>query len=52
MMVKDLVIGIDSSTTATKVIAWTREGEQVAEARYPIKLYNPKPGYFLSLIHI
>ncbi|MEP4705441.1 MAG: FGGY-family carbohydrate kinase [Hyphomicrobiales bacterium] len=46
MMAKDLVIGIDSSTTATKAIAWTKDGEQVAEARYPIQLYNPKPGHF------
>ena len=45
-MVKDLVIGIDSSTTATKAIAWTKDGEPVAEARSPIQLYNPKPGHF------
>ena len=29
----DLVIGIDSSTTATKAIAWDRRGRAVAEGR-------------------
>ena len=43
---KDCVVGIDSSTTATKAIAWTRDGKFVAEGRCPIKLHNPKPGYF------
>lgn len=43
---QDCVIGIDSSTTATKAIAWTREGKFVAEGRCPIKLNNPKPGHF------
>lgn len=42
----DCVVGIDSSTTATKAIAWTRDGEFVAEGRCPIQLLNPKPGYF------
>ncbi|MEO9895750.1 MAG: FGGY-family carbohydrate kinase [Paracoccaceae bacterium] len=43
---KDYVIGVDSSTTATKAIAWTRDGSFVAEGRSPIKLHNPKPGHF------
>ena len=43
---KDYVIGIDSSTTATKAIAWTSEGKFVAEGRCPIQLLNPKPGHF------
>ena len=45
-MTKDLVIGIDSSTTATKVIAWTGDGELVAEGRCPIDLQNPAPLYY------
>jgi sugar (pentulose or hexulose) kinase len=45
-MTKDLVIGIDSSTSATKAIAWDRSGHAVAEARKVIGLANPKPGYF------
>ena len=43
---KEYVVGIDSSTTATKAIAWTRDGTFVAEGRCPIALLNPKPGYF------
>ncbi len=42
-MTKDLVIGIDSSTTATKVIAWQGDGSLIAEARCPINLDNPAP---------
>ncbi len=43
---KDLVVGIDSSTTATKAIAWTRKGKFVAEGRCSIELLNPNPGHF------
>jgi sugar (pentulose or hexulose) kinase len=39
----DLVLGVDSSTTACKVIAWDREGRAVAEGRAPIGLDNPAP---------
>jgi xylulokinase len=42
----DLVIGLDSSTTATKAIAFDRRGRVVAEGRAPIPLSNPKPGWF------
>ncbi|MFN4143074.1 xylulokinase [Aestuariivirga sp.] len=42
----DLVIGIDSSTTATKAIAFDPSGRSVAEGRAPIPLANPKPGWF------
>ena len=42
----DLVIGIDSSTTSTKAIAWDREGAAVAEGRAEIALSNPRPGWF------
>jgi xylulokinase len=42
----DLVIGIDSSTTATKAIAFDRGGRTVAEGRAAIPLSNPKPGWF------
>ena len=45
-MTKDLVIGIDSSTTATKAIAWTGDGNLVAEGRCPIELKNPAPLYY------
>ncbi|WP_407147156.1 FGGY-family carbohydrate kinase [Bradyrhizobium sp. ORS 86] len=45
-MTQDLVIGIDSSTSATKAIAWDRSGRAVAEGRKGIGLANPRPGYF------
>jgi xylulokinase len=43
---KDLVVGIDSSTQSTKVIAWTKTGELVAEGRSPIELHNPRLYWF------
>lgn len=42
----DLVVGIDSSTTATKAIAWTGDGQMVAEGRADIPINSPKPDYF------
>jgi sugar (pentulose or hexulose) kinase len=42
----DLVIGIDSSTTATKAIAFDRRGRAIAEGRASVPLSNPKPGWF------
>jgi sugar (pentulose or hexulose) kinase len=45
-MDKDLVVGIDSSTSATKAIAWRPDGALVAEGRAPIALANPQLGYF------
>ncbi len=43
---RELVIGIDSSTTATKAIAWDRTGAPVAEGRAAIPLAQPRPRYF------
>ncbi len=45
-MKPDLIIGIDSSTTACKAIAFDRRGRIVAEGRAEIPLSNPKPGWF------
>src|SRR4051794_33322574 len=45
-MTPDLVIGLDSSTTATKAIAWDRNGTAVAEGRAPIPLHNPRTDWF------
>ena len=45
-MQQDLVIGIDSSTSATKVTAWSAEGALVAEGREAIPMTNPAPGRF------
>lgn len=41
MATKDIVIGIDSSTTATKAIAWTRDGSVAGIGRSPIPLSSP-----------
>ncbi|MBC8036395.1 MAG: xylulose kinase, partial [Rhizobiales bacterium] len=45
-MTKDFVIGIDSSTTATKAIAWDRNGNALGEGRTAIPLATPQPGWF------
>lgn len=45
-MTRDLVIGLDSSTTATKAIAWDRDGHAVGEGRASIPLSNPQAGWF------
>ena len=42
---RDAVIGIDSSTQSTKAIAWSREGEALAEGRAPIPMEKPEPGH-------
>lgn len=44
-MAGDLVLGIDCSTTASKAVAWDRAGQAVAEARAPIDLHTPQPGW-------
>ncbi len=44
-MTKKLVIGVDSSTTACKVIAWDRDGEAVAAARASYPTLQPEPGW-------
>ncbi len=43
---RDLVIGIDSSTTSTKAIAFDRSGKVVAVGRASISISNPHPGWF------
>ena len=45
-MDKDLVIGLDSSTSATKAIAWTRDGLLAAEERGAIPLASPAPNWY------
>ena len=45
-MEQDLVIGIDSSTSATKATAWQKDGHLVAEGRQAIPISNPQPGTF------
>jgi len=45
-MMRDLVIGIDASTTAVKAIAMTQDGVEVAQTRATYPLHNPAPGHF------
>jgi len=45
-MKSQLVVGIDSSTTATKAIAWDQAGNKIAAGTSPIKLFSPEPGYY------
>ncbi|MBV9195426.1 MAG: hypothetical protein JO168_14875 [Solirubrobacterales bacterium] len=40
------VIGVDSSTTAAKAVVWDRNGRALAEARAPIALSQPRPGWY------
>jgi len=40
----ELVLGVDSSTTACKVLAFDRDGAVVAEGRASIPLENPREG--------
>jgi xylulokinase len=42
----DLVIGLDSSTSATKAVAWTRDGAPLAEGRAGIPLSSPAPDWY------
>lgn len=42
---KPLVIGIDSSTTACKAIAWDKQGRAVAEGRASYTLLQPEPSW-------
>jgi xylulokinase len=39
------VIGVDSSTTATKAVVWGREGRAVTEGRQEFDLSIPHPGW-------
>ena len=44
-MTRDLVIGIDCSTTAAKAVVWNTSGRAIAEGRAPFRLYSPHPGW-------
>ena len=45
-MTAPLVIGLDSSTTGTKAIAWDPHGAAMAEGRAPVAMSNPSLGRF------
>ncbi len=44
-MTSDVVLGIDCSTTASKVVAWDRNGRPLAEGRAGIQLLTPQAGW-------
>ncbi|MBN1440679.1 MAG: hypothetical protein JW929_14835 [Anaerolineales bacterium] len=41
-----LVLGIDSSTTACKAVAWDCDGNAVAQAVSPLPMLCPQPGWY------
>ncbi|WP_148662831.1 FGGY-family carbohydrate kinase [Scytonema hofmannii] len=41
-----LIIGIDSSTTACKAIAWNKEGKSIAEGRAQYPLLQPQANWY------
>ncbi|HYO30880.1 MAG TPA: FGGY family carbohydrate kinase, partial [Thermomicrobiales bacterium] len=41
----DVVLAIDCSTTASKAVAWDRDGRVVAEGRARLTLRSPLPGW-------
>ncbi len=43
---ESLVIGLDSSTTGTKVMTFNKKGSIVARATEIIPLYSPQPNYY------
>ena len=43
---KDLVIGLDSSTTSTKALAFNKKGSIIAYANETIPLSSPQPNYY------
>ena len=45
-MKSEIVIGVDSSTIATKAISWDSSGKNIAEGSSPIRLFSPQPNYY------
>jgi xylulokinase len=43
---KDIVVGLDSSTTATKAIAWKPDGTLAGQGRSPIPLLSPAHNWY------
>ncbi len=44
-MDKDLVVGIDSSTTACKALVWDRKGQLISQGAAGIRRLNPREGW-------
>ncbi len=45
-MSKDLVIGVDCSTTAAKAVVWDRHGAPLVEGRCALPLLTPRPTWY------
>lgn len=45
MSAKDLVIGLDCSTTACKAIVWDRNGIPLSSGRSPLPIQKPQPSW-------
>ncbi|MBL8120212.1 MAG: xylulose kinase, partial [Anaerolineae bacterium] len=45
-MERNLVIGVDSSTTAVKAIAWDKQGRTVAQSRASFEMFSPQPNWY------
>ncbi|WP_238439562.1 gluconokinase [Microbacterium sp. JZ31] len=45
MAAQDIVLGVDMGTTATKVVAYTPDGRQLASASHGYPLEEPHPGH-------
>jgi xylulokinase len=44
-MTRDLVVGVDCSTTATKAVVWDRDGRAVAQGRATFTTSSARPGW-------
>ena len=44
-MPRDLVIGVDSSTTGAKAVVWSATGQSISQARSNYPLSTPQAGW-------
>ena len=44
-MTRDLVIGVDASTTGAKAVVWNMEGQPLSQAKSTYPLSTPQPGW-------
>jgi len=45
MPIRDLVVGVDCSTTASKALVWSAQGSAVAEGRAALPILTPRAGW-------
>lgn len=46
MAARDLVLGVDASTTGCKAIVWDCHGNPIAEGFAPLEILQPAPGFY------